>query len=452
MDKTTKRKKDIGKSKMVLKILMIISVTVFSSCGFGNAETPQQAQEVIANIINTSILGTVDGDRIIIDKDVDLKGSVCKIPAGKTLVFKDGIIKNGNLHGNMTKIECKGKAFNRVIIKGSWDVPEISTKLFADLNYENSLRDVAALAHPKVKNRIIIEKGEYKVKAEQKAKVCVPLCSNTDFILKGTIRLEPNNFKHYYIIQAKGENINIKGNGTIIGDKHTHLGAEGEWGMGIDLKGAINTTVTGLTIKDCWGDCIYVGGNSRKVLIEKCKLDHGRRQGISVTKANGVTIRNCTITNVGGTAPEYAIDIEPNKRCNVDNVFIDGVLVKNCEGGILVTRSMSKKPENIGTRIGSVKIRNCVVTVNTKYPMRFKGCEKVSVKKCIIYAPGTKSAIYSTSVGEISVVGNTIALQNNTKLNFLNVISRLVGGEDLNPISVGKARKKEIKHNHTIKK
>ena len=252
--------------KMIFRILMIISVAVFLSCGSGNAETPQQEKKVIADTVNASILGIVDGDKIIIDKIVDLKGNVCKIPANKILFFKGGIIKNGFLYGNMTKIECKGKAFNRVTIKGSWDVPEISTKLFVDLSYENSQREVVALAHPKVKNRIVIEKGDYKVMVEQKAKVCVPLCSNTDFILKGTIRLTPNNLKSCDIIQAKGENITIKGNGTIIGDKHTHTGTEGEWGMGINLKRAVNATISGLTIKDCWGDCIYVGGNSRNVL------------------------------------------------------------------------------------------------------------------------------------------------------------------------------------------
>ena len=437
-------------SKMVLKILMIISVVMLLSCGSGNAEIPQQVQEVIADTVNLSILGTVDGDKIIIDKDVDLKGNVCKIPANKTLVFKGGLIKNGVLHGSMTKIECKGKAFNKVTIKGSWDVPEISTKIFADLSYENSLRDVAALAHPKVKNRIVIEKGEYKVKAEQKAKVCVPLCSNTDFILKGTIRLEPNIFKHYYIVQAKGENINIKGKGTIIGDKHTHTGTEGEWGMGIDLRGAINTTVTELTIKDCWGDCIYVGGNSRKVLIEKCKLDHGRRQGISVTKANGVTIRSCTITNVGGTAPEYAIDIEPNKRDSVDNIIIENVTVRDCEGGILVTRPMSKKQENKGMRIGSVNIKNCNVKCNKKYPVRIKGSEKIEIFRCSVDAPDGLQPISVTYSGEAKVHNNIVSYYYDMFDKATNELRNLVGKEKKYPIDIRKTNKQSVKNNKSI--
>ena len=362
--------------KMALRILMIISVAFVMSCGSGSAETASQTQEIAADTINASVLGIVEREQIRIDKDVDLKGCVCKIPVGKTLVFKGGIIKNGVLHGNMTKIECKGKAFNRVTIKGSWDVPEISTKLFTDLNYENALRDVVALALPEVKNRIVIEKGEYKVNAEKNKDVCIPICDNTDLIIKGTIRLAPNDLKSCDIIQAKGENINIRGNGTIMGDKHTHTGKEGEWGMGINLKGAINTTISGLTIKDCWGDCIYVGGNSKNVLIERCKLDHGRRQGISVTKADGVTIRNCTITNVSGTNPQYAIDIEPNSRDSVDNILIESVIVKDCEGGFSVYRK-ERKDGNQTPWIGKVTIRNCKVSSKSKKPVSIRMCENV---------------------------------------------------------------------------
>ena len=395
--------------KNVSRLLMIISLAAFLSCGSGRAEKRSIIQRIETDTIDKSILGTVDGDKIIIDKDVDLKGNACKIPAEKTLVFKGGIIKNGVLHGNMTKIECKGKAFNRVSIKGSWDVPKISTKLFADLNYENSIRDVVALAHPKVKNKIEIEKSEYKVRAEKKPNVCISICSNTDFILKGTIRLVPNNLKGYNIIQTIGKNIKVRGNGTIIGDKHTHTGTEGEWGMGIDLNEAINTTVSGLTIKDCWGDCIYVGGNSRNVLIEKCRLDHGRRQGISITKADGVTIRNCTITNVGGTAPEYAIDIEPNKHDSVDNIIIENVAVKDCEGGFVVSRKKQKNGAKTPW-IGNVVIKNCLVSSKSKVPVRVHRCEKVKIEKCSLYAQEGRTAITITETGKAIVLNNTASI------------------------------------------
>jgi len=435
--------------KMIFRILMIFSVAVFLSCGSGNAETPQQEKKVIADTINASILGIVDGDKVIIDKDVDLKGKECKIPEGKTLVFKGGLIKNGILSGNMTKIECKGKAFDRVTIKGSWNVPKISTKLFANLAYVNSLRDVVALANPEVKNSIMIEKGEYKVNAEKNKDVCIPICGNTDLIIKGTIRLAPNDLKSCDIIQAKGENINIRGNGTIIGDKHTHTGKEGEWGMGIILNGAMNATISGLTIKDCWGDCIYVGGSSRNVLIEHCKLDHGRRQGISITKANGVTIRNCVITNVSGTNPQYAIDVEPNRRDSVDNIIIENVTVMDCAGGFLVTRGRIKEGAETPW-IGKVVIQNCQVACKRKIPVNVKRCEEVKIEKNTLYATG-RTAIYVLETGKATVQNNTASIDGSILEQAKNGAKKLIG-KGKEPIHVKTLGQSIVKKNKLIER
>lgn len=429
---------------------MIISVAVMMSCRTESAEANPISKENVTDTINASILGTFVSNKIIIDKDVNLNGCFCEIPIGKTLVFRGGIIKNGILHGNMTKIECKGKAFYKITIKGSWDIPKISTKLFSDLSYENSLKDVVALAHPEVQNRIIIEKDDYKVRAEKKSDVCIPICSNTDLILKGTIRLASNDYKSYNIIQVNGENINIKGNGTIIGDKHTHTGTEGEWGMGIRLRGAINTIVSGVTIKDCWGDCIYVGGNSRNVLIEKCRLDEGRRQGISVTKANGITIKKCTITNVGGTAPEYAIDIEPNKHDSVDNIVIENVTVKNCEGGFVVSRG--KNDDGATTPwIGKVEIRNCRVLCKRKIPIRVKRCEEVEIEKCSLYVQKGITAITVIETGKAVVQNNTASIDSKTIKRCKNGAKQL-RGRYIYPIQIKTTRHSIVKKNMVVER
>lgn len=429
---------------------MIISVALIMSCGSGNAGTSSQEQEiVVADKVEASVLGRNEGNRIIIDKNVDLKGRECKIPAGKMLVFKGGRIKNGILKGDMTKIECKGKAFDRVTIKGSWNVPEISTKFFADLSYENSLQNVVALANPKVQNRIVIEKGDYYVKANKGADVCLPVSSNTDVILNGTIHLVANAYKHYYILNIKGKNIKVRGKGSIIGDRKSHTGNEGEWGMGINLKGAINATISGLTIKDCWGDCIYVGGNSRNVIIENCKIDGGRRQGISVTKANGVTIRNCTITNVGGTAPEYAIDVEPNKRDSVDNILIDNVKVRDCEGGILVVHGAPKDGAKTPWT-GDVTIRNCDVRCRKMYPVRVVRCEKIEIDRCTLYAPDGLSAITVAGAGNAIVQNNNISVYYNLVDKAKNELRELIGKGKKFPIDIRKTGKQSVKNNKSI--
>lgn len=389
--------------------------------------------------------GTIKNKSIIISKDVDLYGATKKLPKDYTLEVRGGRIKNGTLIGNQTKLICSEKAFDRVNIKGTWNVPEISTSMFTDLSYDNALKDVVSLANPNVQNTIVIEKGVYQVAAQKNADVCLLIPGNTTLLLNGTINLKPNAYLRCDIIRAKGSNIRIRGNGTIVGDKHTHLGTEGEWGMGIRFHGAKNSSVSGLTIKDCWGDCIYVGGNSKNVTIENCILDHGRRQGISVTKADGVIIRGCKISNVNGTNPEYAIDLEPNPNDTVDHVLIENVDVVNCRGGFQATAGR----RNV-EKIGKVQIRNCRVSAMNKYPIRMKNSEYVSIENCTINATNEKAAIYSKEVHNLVVKGNTINIEKSVAITLKNTARKIVGKNVQQPIETIRVKQQDIRENRII--
>lgn len=394
-------------------------------------------------------IGKIINKSIVVSTDVDLRGANIDLPKGFTLEIKGGRIKNGTLIGNQTKLKCSGKVFNRVQIKGSWNVPEISTSMFTDLSYDNALKDVLALAHPKVQNTIVIEKGDYYVTAHKNADVCLTVPSNSTLIIQGSIRLRPNAFPRCDIVRAKGNNIKINGNGNIIGDKHTHLGTDGEWGMGIRFHGATNSSVRGLTIKDCWGDCIYVGGNSKNVTIENCWLDHGRRQGISVTKADDVVIRNCKISNVSGTKPEYAIDLEPNANDTVDHILIENVETVACEGGIKSTigkRNVEKK------KIGQVTIRNCKLNALSKYPIRMESCESLTVEDCIINTKNENSAIYTKNTRSVVVRNNVINVKKEILLSVKNTVKEVVGKKNFVPINVIRAEKQEIKDNKIVER
>ena len=433
--------------RIMLMAIILLGLFSFESCKAGETS---EFEVVSKDTVSVLTLGHLEGDKILIDHDVDLKGTVCIIPKGKTLVFKKGTIRNGTLIGNNTQIKCKKNAFDKVTIQGKWNVPEISTKLFKDLSYENALKDVVALVHPKVRNTLVIEAGEYKVKASKGAATCISICGNTDLTINGTIRLLPNDLKSYNVIAVKGKNVRIGGKGTVIGDKHSHTGTEGEWGMGINLKGAVNATVTGLTIKDCWGDCIYVGGNSKDVLIERCTLDHGRRQGISVTKADGVTIRNCTITNVSGTNPQRAIDIEPNRPDLVDNILIENVTVRDCEGGLLATRGKNKDGAKTPW-IGNVTIRNCQVACNSKLPISVKRCEEVKIENCSLYAKKGRLAISVTETGKAIVRNNTASIDGGIFEKAKNGAKQIMGkGKD--PIHVKTTGQSVVMNNKIIER
>ena len=323
-----------------------------------------------------SRLSFKEGKTTIIKNVVDMKGEELLLPMNVTLKFENGgCLKNGRIIAANTSISgFKQGIFDGVKIAGEWNVKYISTDMFRDISQLNSLQNVFALASEKVDNVIIVEGGTYKVAANRNGETMLLVPSNTEVIINGKITLLPNDYTNYYIVGLRGENIQLHGKGEIVGDKHTHTGTKGEWGMGVNLAKCKDVYIYDLTIRDCWGDCIYIGTESTDVRINNCTLDHGRRQGISITSAGKVLIENCVISNVGGTAPEYAIDIEPNKNEIVDTVIIRNVKSIDCKGGILA----GSGADNSYTR--NIFISDCHVGGYEKRSYCFSNTEIIRLK------------------------------------------------------------------------
>lgn len=434
--------------RIISTIFIIICMYIVIGC-MARVSSSSSSNTISCNnkrTINETI--KVEGNGIIIvNKDINLNGKEWKLPLNSTLVFKGGVIRKGTLIGNNTKIASSGNSFDHVTIKGIWNVPNIDSNLFVDLSYDNALIDLLALTNPKVNNRIEIRKGNYHVTVKNDKGVCVKLYANTDLQLDGNIHLTPNHFSYYDIISVTGENIKISGNGSIIGDKENHKGKRGEWGMGIRFQGARNASVMGITISDCWGDCVYIGGDSKNVTIENCKLSRGRRQGISVTRAEDIFIRNCTISEVGGRDPQYAIDIEPNKDDIIKNVTIDHVVVKDCIGGFLVT---GEKKD--GSSIKNIVIKDCQVSAKTKSPILIRCCNSATVERCIITAAQEQAAIIGYR-GRNLVVRNNIIEVNKAQLTaFGNVIRNRDNSGVYTPITLNKCESKVINNNRIVEK
>lgn len=428
------------------KFLMLVMIITCSCSSNGENRNSTERIPISNDTISCSVLGQRLNDVFIIKNDINLKNKKCFLPPNVSLQFKGGIVRNGTLIGRMTKLFGKGIYFDKVRIEGSWDVPVIKSSFFKDLNYNNSIKDVIALSHPNINNKIIIGKSVFQVTANKYADVCVPICSNTELILNGIIKMSPNKYGKYFIIQAEGDNIIIRGKGQIVGDRNAHTGNDGEWGMGINLKGAHHVKIIGLTIKDCWGDCIYIGGKSADVNIEKCNLDNGRRQGISITSADGVSIRKCTITNVGGTSPEYAIDVEPNKEDVVNNILIEKVKVKDCKGGFLAYG----KAQN--ARIGNIAISNCVTYSLKNYGVSIMKCDSVIVTDCILLDCPIGKTIYCDNVNYVSLCGNNYSVKQNSVDKLKTLVNKNVGLGNPDSFIIRNCKITDIKNNKVISK
>lgn len=363
-----------------------------------------------------SRLSFKEGKTTVIKHVVDLKGEELVFPKNVTLKFeKGGCLKNGKITATNTFVTgYKQGIFDGVEITGQWNVPYISTNMFKNSSSPNSLRNVFALASDKVNNVITIPEGNYEVAATHNGHTILSIPSNTKVIINGTITMLPNDFTSYYIVELKGDNIQLHGKGEIIGDKQTHTGSKGEWGMGVVLRNSKNIHIYDLTIRDCWGDCIYIGTSSENIKIDNCTLINGRRQGISITSANGVYISNCNISEVKGTAPQYGIDIEPNRGETVDNVIIENVKVFNCFGGILTYG----KAEN--ARIGTVTLKECqIYKCSAKYPINFQTGESVEIKNCHIETQ-KKTAILFQNITNVMAVNNLISSSNEQAFKIIS--------------------------------
>lgn len=354
-----------------------------------------------------------------IEKEWNLEGMTITLPDGVILNFsKTGRITNGHLVGSNTQLKGSNEnIFDNMKISGTWNVPEISSKMFTSLAYDNALRNVFALTNQKVNNKVFIAPGAYTIVLNKSDNVGLDVLSNTDVELNGTIKLKGNDLRACDIVRISGKNIKFIGTGSILGDRNSHIDKGGEWGMGLNVDGSENVLIKGLTITDCWGDCIYVGNKSNKVIIDGCTLKRGRRQGISITSARTVTISNTKILDISGTLPEFAIDIEPNSNDTVKYVKIKNISIDNCKGGITCYGKAS------GSNIGTIEVIDCRVTGSVRYySYRFRHLDKIAMRNCIADIEGDKTIliqyakIVETSNVKVNGKTNTFKLQHCSKV------------------------------------
>lgn len=412
----------------MLKYLSIVTAVIVPLFATG-CDAQQKTSSVIGNIGKEQVdtLSVKGGNRIVLKTDYDLLGKTYVIPDSVVLIGKGGVFKNGTLIGKNTKIDSEKPIFNHVTIAGDWIVPTISTKLFKNISYDNSLKDVIGLSSPSINNIITIEKGDYNVSATDFG-AALQISSNTVLIINGNIHLIPNDFRGCYVLCINNaDNVVVRGEGMIEGDRVNHTGTKGEWGHGIYIDASNNVSINDIAISNCWGDCIYVGGNSTNISIKSCKLNKGRRQGMSITSGNHINVSNCDITDIYGTEPQFAIDIEPNESETVNDIVIEDVRINNCYGGVMSWGGAT------GCSVGKVTLSRCTIK-NTRadYPVRFFYGAELEVKNCV-FETGKRPGLVTNSINQVRVNNNTISSTNK------------------NAVVISKANKSEDKNNRILK-
>lgn len=366
-----------------------------------------------------------------ITKDIDLEGGTLTIPAGCTLDFQGGSFTNGTIVGTNSDIRADEHVtiFKGIIITGTWKVKEISSGWFnfrytAGSNNLQNLQNLFNLSSDSYNGVINISQGDYYITTNNSTDSIV-IYSNTTVNLNGNIILNPNDLTDYNIVTIRQRNnIIIQGGGSIVGDVVTHTGTTGELGMGISIYDGNNITIKDVSVKNCWGDGIYIGqaeatttSYSSNILIDNVTIDSNRRQGISIISVENLTIRNSRIINTGAikfTSPGAGIDIEPNiANAMVRNINIEGCYFngnnQGVSGDLLITALIFGSTVNATF---SATISNCYFATGVKLTSSMRNLTITSSYINTLDVPKTGSHYYKTLVSGCLINDSMLDMNN----------------------------------------
>lgn len=336
------------------------------------------------NILTQQMMGC-EGYKYVIKWDFDLNGQTITVPENCILEFEGGSLSNGMLIGNETQIIAEKTAiFTNITISGTWNVPDITSSWFGDaLTVDNVLKQVFNLASDNVYNTLTVEKGDYYVTVDAEGTNAINLCSHLHLIIIGNIRTRGFNLRVGRTMNMSNKkDILITGDGSIWGDKLTHIYSDGQ----THPDGYVNEdgipgenptdegchvlriykcediTIDGLHIHEATGDGIDVlhdGIDHRHIVIRNFVIQDCRRQGITFGCISGI-IENGVILNSRGTNPQSGIDIEITN--NMDTHKADRIIIRNLKIENVVQGIKASTVLDDPAYIGNILIEN--VTVN----------------------------------------------------------------------------------------
>jgi parallel beta-helix repeat protein len=186
---------------------------------------------------------------------------------------------------------------------------------------------------------VIVPPGTYLINPVRLQGIGINLHSNMTFTVQGgaTLQAASTNTSAYYMVMAeKVSNVNIRGGGTVVGNRYNNdISDSNEGGFGIAVVGSSHVVVEGLTAKDCWGDGFYVTQGCADVTLAGVTADSNRRNGMAITSVTGMVVRDSTFSNTTGMEESgswvngFGIDVEPNSGETVDQLLVAGCTFKD---------------------------------------------------------------------------------------------------------------------------
>jgi len=199
---------------------------------------------------------------------------------------------------------------------------------------DTSAFQAAVNSLPSTGGTVVVPAGTYLIDPVRRVTLRSLMLLQMD--TNATLVAKPNAEDRAYVLMVyKVKDVEIAG-GRIVGDKYTHLGTTGEWGHGIQVRGAQRVTIRDIHISKCWGDGISIGGAmvtgapsiySYDIAIANVVSTDNRRQALTIGRSNKVRVYDSELSYTKGIAPGCGIDIEPD---TTDTALTSDIVIGNC--------------------------------------------------------------------------------------------------------------------------
>jgi len=260
--------------------------------------------------------------------------------------------------------------------------PKLTTELDDTARIKRALAYVESLGG----GTLTFPSGRYYVTATSTSPNVLSVKSNCSLEGRGDviIQLNATNLTNYAIIDIRSvSNVTVK-NIKVIGDKDTHQGTTGEWGMGVNIIESSNITLDKVIVEKTWGDGIYIGcltftpvAHNVNIKAVNCEFQ-GRRNGMSIIDLTNGVFNNCIFRDTTGTLPKAGVDFEPNSV----NQLVENVRFRDCtfrdNTNAFVTANVNGNVKNL--RVIDCDFKNGDThislggTTSSLYDVKVKGC------------------------------------------------------------------------------